>query len=925
MKTCRDPHTSPLRQILPSLMLMLGMLWGSYPSEAQTPKQTPPRAERHASVEGITEYRLPNGLRALLIPDASRDTITLNLTYLVGSRHEGYGESGMAHLLEHLLFRGTSRMGNVMAELNKRGARFNGTTNFDYTNYYQTVSASDDNLHWMLALEADRMLNSRVSRVDLDAEMTVVRNEFESGENNAGSVLRQRVMAAGYLWHNYGRAIIGARSDIENVPIERLQAFYRHYYQPDNAVLILSGRFDEANAVAAIEKHFGALPRPTRKLQSTYTVEPTQDGERSVVLRRVGDVQTVSSLYHLPPGSHPDYPAIDLAVNILTHTPGGRLHRALVESGLASSAFGFEQQLHDAGHAYFSASVREGKPLEPAREALIKTVEDLAQQAFTREEVDQARQRLLNGIEKLTTDTNAMALVLSGVVAMGDWRLLFLQRDQLRSLDAAQVQRVALQYFKAANRTSGTFIPTASPQRAEIPARPDVEALVRDYRGAAQLEQGETFQPTPQNIEARVIRRRLAGGMQLALLPRKTRGGTVVVDLNLRWGDEASKQGRYAACSAAGAMLMRGTTLRNRKQIADELSRINSTASIGIEGGSIQTLRQHLAASLELAAEILQKPAFPETEFEQYRQAVLSGLESQRSDPSALAGLALARQLSPYPPGHWNHVETLEERLEQWRTLQLSDVRRCWRELVGASHSELTVVGDFDPEQVIALAQKLFNDWKSPLPYARIQSRIAQAAPLERDINTPDKANAVYRAGLSIALRDDHPDFVALLMGNYLLGGHSDSRLTRRIRHKEGLSYSVGSSFSAGSQDARADFGLFAIYAPQNRNKVDAAMREEVQRLLSEPVPTEEFDTARKALLLARQVARNQDSAIASRLNGYLSIDRTMAWDAALEQQIAALTPQQVQAALQRHLRLDQLSIITAGDFRDKGNSSAAR
>ena len=163
MKTCRDPHTSPLRQLLPSLVLLLGMLWGSYPCEAQTPKQTPPRAERHTSVEGITEYRLPNGLRALLIPDTSRDTITLNLTYLVGSRHEGYGESGMAHLLEHLLFRGTSRMGNVMAELNKRGARFNGTTNFDYTNYYQTVSASDDNLHWMLALEADRMLNSRVS------------------------------------------------------------------------------------------------------------------------------------------------------------------------------------------------------------------------------------------------------------------------------------------------------------------------------------------------------------------------------------------------------------------------------------------------------------------------------------------------------------------------------------------------------------------------------------------------------------------------------------------------------------------------------------------------------------------------------------------------------------------------------------------
>ena len=167
------------------------------------------------SVEGVTEYKLDNGLRVLLFPDDSKPTVTVNVTYLVGSRHEGYGESGMAHLLEHMLFRGTTRHMDVKSEIRDHGGEFNGTTSNDRTNYYETMPASDENLRWTLEMEADRMVNSRVSRQDLDAEMTVVRNEFERGENSARRVLEERVMASAYLWHNYGRTTIGARSDIE--------------------------------------------------------------------------------------------------------------------------------------------------------------------------------------------------------------------------------------------------------------------------------------------------------------------------------------------------------------------------------------------------------------------------------------------------------------------------------------------------------------------------------------------------------------------------------------------------------------------------------------------------------------------------------------------------------------------------------------
>ncbi len=217
-------------------------------------------------VEGITEYRLANGLKVLLFPDPSKPTITVNITYLVGSRHEGYGETGMAHLLEHMLFKGSPEHKDIPSEFNKYGARFNGTTSEDRTNYYELFQASDERLEWALSLEADRMVNSFVARKDLDTEMTVVRNEYEMGENSPTGVLIKRLQSIAYDWHNYGNSTIGNRSDIENVEIANLQAFYRTYYQPDNAVLLIAGKFEPAKALQLVTKHFGAIPRPTRKL-----------------------------------------------------------------------------------------------------------------------------------------------------------------------------------------------------------------------------------------------------------------------------------------------------------------------------------------------------------------------------------------------------------------------------------------------------------------------------------------------------------------------------------------------------------------------------------------------------------------------------------------------------------------------------------
>src|SRR3954463_12121979 len=379
-----------------TLMTMtLGFI--AHPAFAQA---LPKGVTQNATVEGITEYRLANGLQVLLFPDASKPTITVNVTYLVGSRMENYGETGMAHLLEHLMFKGTKKHPNIDLDFNKRGMQFNGTTWIDRTNYYEIFGANEDNLRWAIEMEADRMVNSFIAKKDLDSEMTVVRNEYEQGENSPFGVMLKRMQSIAFDWHSYGRSTIGNRSDIENVRIENLQAFYRTYYQPDNAVLLIAGKFEADKALALIAKNFGAIPKPKRTLPPEWTVEPTQDGPREYTVRRKGDIQIVGVAYKVPSSLHVDSDAIGIGSFILSHVPTGRLHKALVETGKAAQVFGFPLQGKYPGLQIFGAVVKMGQDVAPVRDEMIKIIEDFGNTPPNAQEMERSKLSFLNAAEK---------------------------------------------------------------------------------------------------------------------------------------------------------------------------------------------------------------------------------------------------------------------------------------------------------------------------------------------------------------------------------------------------------------------------------------------------------------------------------------------------------------------------------------------
>ena len=886
------------------------------------PNQAPPKGvTKVTSVEGITEYRLDNGLRLLVFPDPSKPTITVNITYLVGSRHEGTGEGGMAHLLEHMVFKGSPKHTNIPQELTEHGARPNGTTSWDRTNYFETFQANDENLKWALDLESDRMVNSFIKKEDFDKEFSVVRNEFEMGENNPIGVTFQHTMAAAYLSHSYGRPVIGNKSDVERVPIDKLQTFYHKFYQPDNAVLMVAGKVDEAKLVEMVNGYFGGIARPTRTLTPTYTVEPVQDGERMTVVRRVGDVQGVLAAYHMPDGASADIGALDVLAGVLGEQSSGRLYKALVDNKKASQVFAEPLELAEPGLMIFGAILGKTDSIDDARNAMLDTIAGVIKEPPSKEEVDRARTRLIKDVDQTLRNSEGVGLALSEYLAKGDWRLLFLERDRLKNVSPADVQRVAAAYLKPSNRTIGQFIPDAKPDRSEIPVKTDLAAVLKDYKGEVAMAAGEAFDPSPRNIESRTERYALPSGMKVSLLPKKTRGGNVNAVISLHFGDVDGLKNKKTVAALAGQSLIRGTVKKNRQQIQDEIDRLK--AQINVSGSAtgasafIETTRENLPAAMRLAGEILKEATIPETEFEQIRKAQLTGLDNAKADPQALASLRIQRVLYPFAKDDIRATLSIEEQIAETTAAKLEDARAFYKNFYGASHAELAVVGDFDVAEVKKAASDLFGAWKSPAKFERIKAGSQKVPAVNETIETPDKANAVFLAALRLTLSDQDDDYPAMVFGNYMLGGgFLNSRLATRIRVKDGLSYGVSSSVSAKAIEKDGQFQTFAISAPQNVAKVEVAFREEMARALKDGFDQKEIDADRDGWIQSRLLTRAEDRSLAGTLAGRDFDGRTLLFDEQLENKVKALKPADITAAMRRHLDPAQITIVKAGDFK---------
>jgi len=878
------------------------------------------------SVEGITEYRIQsNGLRILLAPDDSKPTTTVNMTYLVGSRHENYGETGMAHLLEHMLFKGTPDFPNALGEFSRRGLQANGSTSTDRTNYFASFAANPETLAWYLSWQADAMIHSTISRQDLDTEMTVVRNEMESGENNPFQMLWQKMLGVAFQWHNYGKTPIGARSDVENVDIAQLQAFYRTHYQPDNAVLIVTGKFDPESTLQAIEHSFGAIPKPERKLPPEYTVEPSQDGERSITLRRNGGAPLVAALYHVPPAAHPDFAALDLASMMIADTPSGRLYKALVPTKQATSVLGFTMDEYAPGIVMFGATLEHGMDPKRALNTLTSTIESLPKKPFTKEELERVRNQWITSWDKVYSDAQSVGSALSEYVAVGDWRMMFVERDRIRKVTLADTQRVATQYLLAANRTEGQYIPTDKPVRAPLAAIPDLNKELAGYKGDAANKQTEAFDPTPENIDARTQLKTLKlanGPVKLALLPKEARGNRVRVNINIQSGSVESLKGQRMNSAIAAELLLHGTDTLTRAQISDKIDALKGEVAIAGSATDvtigISTTRANIDELTRFVLGVVQLANYPQEQINEYTSQLIASLKSSKTEPNAIAARMLSRHNNPWAKDDIRYTPTFDESISAAQAIKRADLVNFHRKFHGAGNISVSAVGDFDASTFETTLKTSLQRWKTALPYQRVPEPFRMVKAEQMQSLTPDKANAFYLAKLPIEIQDTNPDFPALTLANFLLGSSETSRLWTRVREKEGLSYNVRSSLSVSAFEPSATWSVYAIYAPENRARVETAIAEELNRAVKDGFTETEVKDGITALLNLRKLSLAQDGNLSSTWSAYLDRNRTFAWAAAMNQKIAALTPEQIHTALVKYLKPADFSSVAAGDFEKK-------
>lgn len=919
----------PVMLALCSLLLMgvqgLAQAQTRSPSAQAVPQQAsaplPPGVQQVVMIEGVTEYRLDNGLTILLAPDDSRAQTTVNMSYQVGSRNEGPGETGMAHLLEHLMFRGSPEHPDALAEFSRRGLAANGSTTEDLTNYYATFASNPDTLRWYLSWQADAMLNASISRTDLDAEMPVVRNEMEQGENSPFSTLLQQTDAASYVWHPYGRSVIGARSDVENVDITQLRAFYHRYYQPDNAVLIVTGRFDADQVLQWVAGDFGPIARPERKLPPEYTIEPVQQGARAVTLKRSGGSPIAIVQYHFPESASDVYTALSLGADMLADSPAGPLYQALVKTSQASDIFGFAPPMRQPGYAVFGAQLQPSANPQAVLDTLEKTLESGGIDQLDQAALDRNRTAWLNQWKRVYNRPASLAAALSNAVARGDWRLLFIDPLRIRALTLDEIRRQLHAWLLPSNRTSGLYLPTPDPTYAPTAPAADLAPWVAQLKTGTPRPTVASFDTDPQALDADTQRDTLNlpnGPVQVALLPKATPGDQVHAYMRLRFGTAEQMRGLGLVPSITAAMLLRGSDGLSRQQIDDQLNALDSDLSFSASGNvltvALRSSRTHLPDLLALTFRLLRHPAFPASELTEIQHAVLTNIQNEAASPSWLVSNTLQRQDQPWKSDDVRYTPTAPELTKDTQSLTPDALRKFHDRFYGAGNIQVSVVGDFDPQAVAQSLRAGLAGWRQAPAYQRIPDPWYAVTPKTFHIPAPGKANANYLAALSLKLQDTDPRWPALILANHLLGGSEDSRLWQAIRVKGGLSYTVGSHLQASSWEPSGSWTIFATMASQNAAALQDAMRQTLDSTLKTGFTQEEVNQGVKSLLEFLKLGRSNDSWLADHWLDYLDTGRSFAWEQRIIDQMRTLTADQVNDVLRAVLKPEDLSIAVAAD-----------
>ena len=896
---------------LAGLLALLGLL-GAGGSAARGATPPAPGALASSLTAGVQETVLPNGLTVLVKEVRNAPVVSFSVWYRAGSRNEHTGITGVSHLLEHMLFKGTKqyRLGEISRTLFLNGASFNASTYYDWTNYYATIAS--DRLDLAMRIEADRMVNSRIDKADLDSEMSVVRSELEGGENSPGRLLWQAVVSAAFQAHPYRWPVIGWRSDVENVSRDAMYQYYRTHYGPGNAVAVVVGDVAAADALQLVRKHFGSI-KPIAKPPEVHTTEPPQRGERRVTVRRSGSLPMVLVAWKAPAARHPDTYALDVLAGVLGEGRTSRLYQALVEKGVASRVDAGSPSLRDPFLFHVSATARQGVTAERLETALLEEVERVAAAPITDEELARAQRRAEADFVFQTNSVTAQARQLGYWAMIGDWRYLTTYLDQIRALKTADIQAVARRTFSVDTRTVGHFVPADGGGSAPPPPRETSARVDRPQRGDRPIP---LPRPSAAKAPSRQVSRFTLSNGTSVIVQESRATPTFALRASLAAGGLVEPRGKHGVAGLTASMLSRGTERRSALEFATALEDVG--ASLGAGSDALVTtvtgsaLTRDFDLVMDLLAEMLRQPSFPAADLERLKGEILAGIAQAKTNPDRVADRAFERIV--FPEGHPLRPHTFEQRETAIAAFTRDDLVAFHRRQYGPDRMIVVVVGDVTADRVREALEKRFGDWpRNPGAQQTVLPDLpVQATPASAEIPIPDKSQTSIVWGHSGGLRRNDPDFYAAQVMSLVLGGGSlTSRLSTAIRDDQGLAYSVFGYFDASLYPG--PFRVVLGTNPTNARKAVAALESEILRIRRDGVTPREVDEA-VAYLTGRFPLRLETSAGVAEIlwgmeffnlgNDY--IDRYPGY-------YRAVTVQQVNDTARTHLHPDRATVVIAG------------
>ncbi len=868
------------------------------------------------TVGGIDEYQLEsNGLRVLLQPKKVAPTVTFMVTYHVGSRNEVTGTTGATHLLEHLMFKGTEKFDRSKGTgfdqvLERVGAETNATTWHDRTNYFATVPTQA--LPVLVEIEADRMRNLSLREDDRRPEMTVVRNEFERGENMPQSALDKEIWSAAFIAHPYHHDTIGWRSDIERVPIEKLREFYNTYYWPNNATATVIGDFDPAEALKIIAKNYGPIPRSPHLFPEVYTQEPEQTGQRRVRIERAGEVGVVELAHKIPPATHADWPAIKVLSAILTDGKTSRCYRALTDKNFTIEVSAFAGFNRDPSIHSITADLAVDAKHDDVEKRLVAEIERVKSEGVTPAEVQTAVAKLLAERAYSLDGSFATAAVINECIAVGDWSLFVTLDDKFKAVTPAEVQRVAKKYFTERHSVAGWFVPSDENSRGDDVAETTQDEKIKPKEvKPPQAPSSELPAPAPTKIAEHSTREKVAG-VDLVVCPTDVKD-VVTIRGSIGAGESASPN-RALAHLVAG-MLERGTKKRDQFQIADLLEKVGVVLEFKVGTETVEFTARCLTPDvplvIELIAEQLRQPAFLPEELKKLKTQLISETQQTLEDTDTQAAIAFSQSI--FPPGHPGRKASVPELVKGFESAKLEDVIAFHREVYGPAPLRIVAVGDVVPAKVKAEIAKAFDGWSGGKQLAPPSQTPAPGG--EKVVSMPDKTSVSVVIGQPISLRASDPQWLALDLANAVLGRSFTSRLMGNVRDREGLTYGIGSKIGGDTFRPGAWY-VKGTFAPALLERGLESTWREIKDWQSKGVTAAEFAYRQSALAGQFAVTLETTEGLSEQLLRAMERGFDLRWLDEYPSKLRALTLDEVNSVIRAQLDPAKMTTIKAGTLK---------